>query len=216
VHLTPLDILLLGLVCFAAWRMFRGRGQDRRPPGHLGSDPNPDREDTDLPPDEEETRRRQASEAYRRAQTAWDHLRSDSRPRGGPASGAEAPSAPGGDDGAAFLQGAKAMYARVRESWGDRDLDDLAQFLTPRCLDDFRDRASREKPAGRTDVLLVEAEILEMRPEKARVRYSALVREADKGDAPRQVREDWTFLRPAGNPDAMWKLDATAEPAAQA
>lgn len=221
-HLTPLDFFLLGLVAFAAWRMFNRRRPGGRPPQDRPgptSRPGTDRPDPAAEDEEDENeRRRQASEAYRRAQAAWDHLRSDSRTQAGQAGpqarpqGQEAGSdAAGGDAG--FVNGAKAMYARIRESWGDRDLDDMAQFLTDRCLADFQRRAESEKPTGRTDVMLVEAEILDMGREEARVRYTALIREAEVGDAPHQVREDWTFVRPGGSADAMWKLDAVAEPA---
>jgi predicted lipid-binding transport protein (Tim44 family) len=215
VHLTPLDFFLLGLVAFAAWRMFSGRKQDRRPPDQSRPASRPDAPGADSPDEEEETRRRQASEAYRRAQAAWDHLRSAPRPQDAqPApNGRPTGAIPARDSDAAFLEGAKAMYARIRESWGDRDLDDLAQFLTERCQADFAARAQVEKPAGRTDVMLVEAELLDMAPDKAAVRYTALIREENVGDAPRQVREDWTFLRPAGDPAASWRLDAVAEPA---
>ncbi|MEW5773983.1 MAG: TIM44-like domain-containing protein [Thermodesulfobacteriota bacterium] len=219
-HLTPLDLFLLCLVAFAAWRMFRGRSQDRRPPDQSRpwSEPDPDGdEDTrsDGSGEDEETRRRQASEAYRRAQAAWGHLRSDNRTRAAGPAAQERPAGPepARDGDAEFLEGAKAMYARVRESWGDRDLDDLAQFVTERRLAGFRERAASEKPAGRTDVLLVEAQLLAMGPEQARVRYTALIREAEVGDAPRQVREDWTFVRPAGDQSATWRLDDVAEPA---
>jgi predicted lipid-binding transport protein (Tim44 family) len=231
VHLTPLDIFLFGLVVFAAWRLYNSRKRDRRPPDQgdqtdqsrriPGPGPSQDStSDSTHPEDDEEARRQQATEAYRRAQAAWDHLRSDSRPTSGPAPTPNQDAAaepgqpvPAHEDDAAFLAGAKAMYARVRESWGDRDLDDLAQFLTKRCLAEFTARAEQEKPAGRTDVMLVEAQLLSMTPDKATVRYTALIREANVGDAPHQAREDWTFLRPADQPDAMWKLDAAAEPA---
>lgn len=221
-HLTPLDFFLLGLVAFAAWRMFNRRRPGGRPPqdrpGPTSRPGTPDPDSMDATDEDEETRRRQASEAYRRAQAAWDHLRSDSRTQSGQAGtqarpqGLDAGSDAAGDD-AGFVDGAKAMYARIRESWGDRDLDDLAQFLTDRCLAEFKRRAESEKPTGRTDVMLVEAEILAMGREEARVRYTALIREAEVGDAPHQVREDWTFVRPGGSADAMWKLDAVAEPA---
>jgi len=222
VHLSPLDFFLLGLVAFAAWRMFNRRRPGGRPPqDRPGSMPRPGTPDSgpagpaDPADEDEEARRRQASEAYRRAQASWDHLRSDSRPQAGQAApqGQAAGPRVAQDDTAAFLEGAKAIYARIRESWGDRDLDDMANFLTERGLAEFRNKAESETPAGRTDVMLVEAEILDMGQEQARVRYTALIREANVGDAPRQVREDWTFLRPGGDPDAMWKLDAVAQPA---
>lgn len=214
-QLTPLDLFLLGLVAFAAWRMFRGRGQDRRPPDQTRPAPRPNEPEAGSPDEDEETRRRQASEAYRRAQAAWDHLRSAPRPQDAqPApNGRPAGPTPAQDSDATFLEGAKAMYARIRESWGDRDLDDMAQFLTARCLADFTAQAQGGKPAGRTDVMLVEAQLLDMSPDKATVRYTALIREENVGDAPRQVREDWTFLRPDGDPAASWRLDQVAEPA---
>lgn len=224
-NLTHLDILLLGLVAFAAWRFFTSRKRDDRggpAPRSSGQAPPPEQvpPGNEVPPadeDEDEVRRRQAAEAYRRAQSSWDALRSKPAgetagpaPQGAPEPAAKA-AAPGDDE---FLAGAKAMFARIRESWGEGDLEDLRQFVTDRCLAEFTARAGRETPPGRTDVILVEAEILDRSQdqgrEAVRVRYKALVREAAVGDVAREVIEDWTFLRDTADPAATWRLDAVA------
>lgn len=231
-NLTPLDILLLGLVAFAAWRFFASRKRDDRddrggpaprPPDQVPP-PDEDEDEDQAPPqdqvppgDEDEVRRRQAAEAYRRAQASWDALRSKpageaggAAPQQAPEQDAQAP-APGDGD---FLAGAKAMFTRIRESWGEGDLEDIRQFVTDRGLAEFTARAGRETPPGRTEVILVEAEIMDRSQdqgrEAVRVRYKALVREAAVGDAAREVIEDWTFVRDAADPAATWRLDAAA------
>lgn len=220
-NLTPLDILLLGLVAFAAWRFFASRKRDDRggpAPRPRDQTPPPDEDEDQSPPeDEEEIRRRQAAEAYRRAQASWDALRSKPADEAGGPAPQRAPeqaaqaAAPGDDD---FLAGAKAMFARIRESWGEGDLEDIRQFVTDRCLAEFTARAGRETAPGRTEVILVEAEILDQSrgqgQEEVRVRYKALVREAAVGDTAREVIEDWTFVRDSADPAATWRLDAVA------
>lgn len=197
-RLTPFDILIIAVLIYLLVRMVlgkkRGGGQGR--PGQSGGQQPSDPES-----------RRQASDAYRRAQQAWDMLRTDE-----PAP-AQAPAGDLSFDEQEFIAGAKLMCARIRESWDSRDLDDLKNFCTPAAMAEFERRAESETRPARAETLLINARLMEVRTrqdgqEESTVLYEILEKEPGSGQN-REAREIWRFVRPAENPEAMWKLDGT-------
>jgi len=199
-RLTPFDFLIIAVLVYLLVRMVLrkrgGQGRDTRP-GDGSSAPRQHDPDT----------RRQANEAYRRAQAAWDMLRSDGEP-----TAQSRTDAPQGFDEQEFLAGAKMMCARIRESWDARDLADLEAFCTPAALAEFKRRAETETRPVRTETLLINAELVEIRPlengmEEAQVLYEILDK-APGSNENRESREIWRFVRPSGDPAAMWRLEA--------
>ncbi|NJB67315.1 putative lipid-binding transport protein (Tim44 family) [Desulfobaculum xiamenense] len=190
-RLTPLDLLLIGICIFLALRFLAARKND-------GDDSAQD-----------EAVKKRALDAYKRAERAWDMLRSDTE------SDDETPPRPaalhGEFDPNEFLAGAKLAYARIRESWDARDLDDLRNFTTPRAFDEFASRAETETRSARTDLLLVNASIVERRnngvTEEASVLFDVTQRTGqDAGTT--SVQEVWKFARDAENDASHWKLDS--------
>ncbi|MGH8796275.1 MAG: Tim44 domain-containing protein, partial [Caldimonas sp.] len=123
-----------------------------------------------------------------------------------PAFGAAAPAAaattavPAGFDAAAFERIAKLIFIRMQAANDSADLNDLRGFTTPEMYAavklDLQDRAGA---AQQTDVVRVDAEVLEVATEGDRqvvsVRFHGLIREEpDSAAAP--FDEVWHLVRP--------------------
>lgn len=148
---------------------------------------------------------------YRRAEGAWDHLRSE--PESGPAtpySEEAGPTIPAGFDEEEFLKGAKMVFTRLQHSWDARDLDDIRHFTTDDVFAEITQQATGDPTPSQTEILLINARTLELKEEETDMRvavyFDVLMRE-DKAQAqPEQVREVWHFLR-RGDEQSMWLLD---------
>ncbi|BBD08265.1 TIM44-like domain-containing protein [Desulfovibrio ferrophilus] len=202
-RLTPFDVLIIGVLVYLLIRMALGSKRNgQKGPGGQG----PDTRDGNPPQDQDTDPRRQATEAYKRAQQAWDMLRSDEQ--------GQKPQIHSEDfefDEVDFLAGAKLMCARIRESWDARDLDDLVQFCTPGAMQEFERRADSETRPPRAETLLINAGLVEVHAredgmEEATVLYEILEKEPGSG-VNRESREMWRFLRPTGDNSATWLLD---------
>lgn len=141
----------------------------------------------------------------------WARMRSDA-PSEQADSGApsNASSIPANFDQADFLRGAKIAYTRLQESWDKRDLDDIARFTTQAIMDEVREQAKADPNPSRTDILLINANLISVEREGANevasVFFDVLLREDPKAETPTQAREIWHFTRPA-EASGSWKLD---------
>jgi predicted lipid-binding transport protein (Tim44 family) len=133
----------------------------------------------------------------------------------GPAAEANSPNAvqtsmPAGFDTDEFLKGAKIIYTRLQASWDKRDLDDIRQFTAPAVYEEIQQQAQADPKPGKTELLLINPRILEVRDMDgqtvASVLYDVMMRESS-AEMARQVREIWHFGREASNPKAMWTLE---------
>ena len=121
------------------------------------------------------------------------------------------PEVPAGFDTAGFLAGAKAAYARLQQAWDRRDLNDIAQFTSPEMHTAIARHAVEDPGPSRTELLLVEARLLEVREEGAvtvaSVFFDVLLREDQDQERPGQVREVWHFSRLTDDPKDTWRLE---------
>lgn len=109
-----------------------------------------------------------------------------------------------------FLNGAKAVYARIQESWDARDLEDIRDFVGDQVYSNLTEHARKNPQPGKTDILLIEAKVLEVRHDNAdltaSVLYDVLLRK--KGaSANSKVKEIWHFRKPADDTNAFWKVE---------
>ena len=180
---------------FVIFRVVRGLGQGRDASEHTrGEDRSREAPQGGMPPRVEEA-----------AQAAWSRLRSDSAP-GASQTGDQ------GFDQEEFLQGARAVYARLQEAWDDRDLDDIAHFTSPELLKRLKEQSRKAPKKGRTELMLVNAKLLDHRQEKSKelasVSFDVLLREGGSDQEPKQSREVWHFARDTQVPDSTWKLES--------
>ena len=123
-------------------------------------------------------------------------------PAGLPAAGAAAHSvaATTGRWPADFIRHARRNFVRLQELHDARDSAALADFLTPDLLEAVRAQwQSEDHAAGKTDVVTLESEVLEVVTEGllyiVSVRFSGLIRETADGEA-QPFAEIWHLEKP--------------------
>ncbi len=131
----------------------------------------------------------------------------DSRATAGPA----APVLPPGFDADEFLKGAKLIYTRLQASWDKRDLEDIRAFTSPEVLAEIRKQAAEDPAPSRTEILLINARLLEVQQadgrETASVHYEVMMREGPEDRLAKQVREIWHFSRDTAAAGSHWVLE---------
>lgn len=123
----------------------------------------------------------------------------------------QGPVLPKGFDEQEFLAGAKALYVRLQGSWDRRDIDDIRQFTSPEVHAEISRQAADDPNPGNTEILMVDARILEARtdgPETViSVLFDALLREDGPGAPSDQVREVWHIRRDESASAPQWTLE---------
>lgn len=121
------------------------------------------------------------------------------------------PPIPPGFDQGEFMKGAQAIYTRMQSSWDKRDLEDIRKFTSPEVYAEINRQAQGDPQPGRTEILLVNARLLEVRSvdnqEIASVLYDVMMREGDADKLAKQVREIWHFSRDEKAAGSFWRLE---------
>lgn len=118
-------------------------------------------------------------------------------------------------DRRAFLEGAKRAYRMLQEAWDREDLETLRALTTDAVFHELQSQLAQRQGENRTEVLSLEAELLEARQAQGRlettVLFDAYLREVDAGADPHdrghQTREVWHFIRRADADTPTWYLD---------
>ena len=189
-----MDILLLGILLFVGLKLFaRARSKAQPAPAGAGNapmggmEPLLQRNDT--------------------AASGWDTLSGqnnayNSQPE-------VVIPMPADFDAEEFLRGAKMAYNRLQAAWDSRDLNDIAQFASPAVMDAVRQQLAEETEPSKTEILLVNAQLLsvvnEDKEQRAQVYFDVLMRERPDQPTPSNVREIWHFVRELDG--GTWKLD---------
>ncbi|MDP2848116.1 MAG: TIM44-like domain-containing protein [Humidesulfovibrio sp.] len=199
------DILLIGLVAFLAYKLFRRWSDSKKAAAASGSMSAP-------------SAGSHSADPRSRAETSWGPLRNDSGQAStggfGVTAATDAPAGPivpQGFNVHEFLEGSKTVYARLQHSWDRRDLNDIALFTTPEVLAEIRRQAAADPTPSKTELLLVNAQLLEFREESVdtvvTVMFDVLMREDAGEERPKQIREVWHFSRPTADVNANWRLE---------
>ncbi len=209
------DLGVLGLVVYVAFRLLAGRSQKADEPRSPTQPavPRPQSRPLDIseddPPRPASPGKPGKPDMYSTAQATWDYLKSRDAPSQGTATAQPASGPAGGSPQEEFLAGAKLAYGRILDGMTSRDFTDLAQFTTPDFLAQLKNRLP-EAPAGRLEILLVDASLVGEREERGRtvmeVEYKALVREPGATQNSER-RERWRFSRDAADGKANWLLE---------
>ncbi len=189
-----MNLILLGLLVYFGVRLFRRfRGQ---------SSAQQSRQDTC------ETHSYEAPRQYGQG-GAWDNLRAE-QPAQQAAEASSEVTLPADFDQDEFLRGAKAAFTRLQASWDRRDLADIENFATEDVMKELRRQAEEDPNPGKTEILLVNASVIEVRDEgdlrRVAVYFDVLMREDQRAARPEQVREVWHFVCSHADGDS-WKLD---------
>ncbi|PPD04822.1 MAG: transporter [Methylobacter sp.] len=117
---------------------------------------------------------------------------------------------PAGFDRDAFLQGAKIAFTTLQKAWDERDLAEIRSLSTDKVFAEIQTQLSDLHGENHTDVLKLEAELLDVREVgselQAVVLFDAVMREDAEAQAG-QVREVWHFVKAKNSIQPKWYLD---------
>ncbi|WAK02269.1 Tim44 domain-containing protein [Methylobacter sp. YRD-M1] len=117
---------------------------------------------------------------------------------------------PAGFDTQAFLSGAKTAFKTLQKAWDDRDLAEIRGLTTDKVFAEIQDQLKASSEENRTDILKLDAELLEVREVgselQAVVLFDVIMRE-DADAQTNQVREVWHFIKPKNSIQPTWYLD---------
>lgn len=117
---------------------------------------------------------------------------------------------PEGFDEQGFLAGAKIAYKNLQKAWDERDLAEIRGLTTDKVFAEIQDQINASTEENHTDILKLEAEILEVREIgneiEAVVLFDTVMREDREAQAG-QVREVWHFVKPSNPSQTKWLLD---------
>lgn len=107
---------------------------------------------------------------------------------------------PSGFDVDGFVRNAKVNFIRLQAANDAGNLDDIREFTTPEMFAEIRmDFEERRGAAQETDVVTIDADVLEVAEEPTRyvvsVRFTGLVRE-EKDGAAEPIDEIWHLVKP--------------------
>jgi predicted lipid-binding transport protein (Tim44 family) len=109
-----------------------------------------------------------------------------------------------------FLKGVKVIYTRLQASWDKRDFEDIRQFVSPEVLTEIKAQAQEDPQPGKTELLLINPSILEVREAEGQtivsVLYDVMMRK-NATELARQVQELWHFSRETRQPENFWMLE---------
>ncbi len=113
-------------------------------------------------------------------------------------------------DSDAFLNGAKIAYRNLQKAWDARDLAEIRGLTTDKVFAEIQDQLRASTEENHTDILKINAEILEVREIgneiEAVVLFDNIMRE-DQASQSTQIREVWHFVKPNNRTQTKWLLD---------
>ena len=124
---------------------------------------------------------------------------------------AEEVSLPEGFDQEDFMKGAKTVYTRLQSSWDKRDLEDIRDFTSKEVWEEINRQAQEDPQPGKTEILRVNARLLEVSSSNSRtvasVLFDVMMRESKEQDMAKEVREIWHFSKDDKDPKSFWVLE---------
>lgn len=189
-----MDLILLGVVVFILFRIFRRRSGRWSNPH---DDQNNDSQQNWPPQDRHE-----------QAKVMWDMLSSDQPAQSGQPGPAE--QAVNGFDEVQFLEGAKMFFSRFQEAKDSGNWETVGSFIAPGLLDDLK-REYQGGEAARSQIMLLEAKVMDIQETggttTVTVFFDALMRIGASGEQEVSERTAWEFSRPDADPNALWLLE---------
>ncbi len=200
---SVLNILFLGIIAYFLVRMFRRRSgggrEDNTRPGKW----NPKEQD-----EKEKGRVIRPMDRHEAARQMWGNLSSDKPEATTPTA---APQIDGAFNEAEFLEGAKLFFSRFQEARDGKDFEQLRGFLSDEVYADAVVAAQADHTRGRTEIMLLNARIMEVKSENGRtfttVFYDGQIRKGESGEQPEHIRVVWEFSRDDEAENGLWTLE---------
>ena len=206
-HINFLDILIFGAIAYMLFKLFAARRQTG-----LGQASAGGRDyraaDADAGFDHAYERRVHQDQHIPSGQAGFNtDVLFD---KGAVAASSVRPSIPADFDASAFLERAKAAYRHLQAAWDSGDLAELRGLTTDKVFSELQDQIKQRVGENRTELLKVEAQLLEVRDagsdREASVLFDVILRES-ADERPTQVREIWHFVRSKFSKQPTWFLD---------
>ncbi len=203
--LNFLDILVFGAIAFFLYKMFAGRKSPAQQPAYGRTS-----HDDHYP--EGTTSNNPTNQGGFNTDVLFKDKPSASQPEQNYQQDADfnTVAVPNGFDEKGFLDGAKIAYKALQKAWDARDLAEIRGLTTDKVFAEIQDQINASTEENHTDVLKVEAELLEVREIgneiEAVVLFDAVMREDREAQAG-QVREVWHFIKPNNPNQTKWLLD---------
>lgn len=197
-----LDMILLGLVIFLVFRMFKRRSGRWSNPHDDNSE---ERQDIDRTPPPA-----QPQDRHEHAKAMWGMLSSpeelsdeNAAPSARRTSGAEF-------DKAEFLEGAKLFYSRFQEAKDSGHWDTVVPFIAPVLLEELQ-REDGARDGARSEIMLLDASVMDVQTKDGQtavtVFFDAQVRKGLSGEKQITEKTAWEFVRPEKDLNALWVLE---------
>ncbi|MDD5033192.1 MAG: Tim44-like domain-containing protein [Methylococcaceae bacterium] len=200
-NINFMDILIFGAIAFMLFKLFASRRPSGNAQTAMGGQ---EFRQGDFDP----SRSAEPTEPSARGQAGFNTdvlFRKE-----GQAAASAAPSLPADFDAQAFLTGAKAAYTHLQRAWDQGDLAELRGLSTDKVFSELQEQIRQRVGETRTELLKVEAELLEVRDSGservATVLFDVLMRES-AGENPTPVKEVWHFVRDRFSKQPTWFLD---------
>ncbi|PKM10988.1 MAG: transporter [Gammaproteobacteria bacterium HGW-Gammaproteobacteria-3] len=211
--LNFMDLLMFGGIAFVLYKLFAARAKAGSAPQAAYNKSNDDYRASDT---SDSYSAYKTPESYSSAGFDTDILFDKDKKTGSAQSQPDedahfnTASIPQGFDEPAFLAGAKAAFKDLQVAWDNRDLAEIRGLTTDKVFAEIKEQLSADNDDNHTDVLKVEAELLEVREIGANleavVMFDTLLREDEHAQA-RQVREVWHFTKAKNSIQPTWFLD---------
>lgn len=184
-----LDILIIGGLIFFVFRFLKARRTALQEAGQASFSSGPGTEGT-----------------WGSSGSAYGSLQAMPAP-----TASEEPRIPPGFDQKDFMKGAKAVYIRLQNSWDRRDLEDIRLFTSKEVWEEINRQAQEDPRPGKTEILQVNAKLLEVSSQDGRtvasVLFDVMMREGKEEDVAKDVREIWLFAKDDNDPKSFWVLE---------
>ena len=113
-------------------------------------------------------------------------------------------------DTSAFLREVKVLFIRLQAAYDNKNLNDIREFSTPEVFAEIQlQLQERGNEANKTEVVSLEAELLDAAIDLASVRFSGSMKE-DPNSAAAPFKELWHFRK--DNRNARWLVAGIEQP----
>ncbi len=182
-----LDIIIIGLLVYFGFRLFSSFSKKK-----------------DNNSQQQQAQTHNYSQQKSTLNNAWSNLKSE--PTESTQTQEQSNENSYGIDPAEFLEGAKATYVRMQESWDKRDIEDIKIFTSSAVYDVVKQDSLNDPNPSSTVILNLSAQInaIEKDGDKDRISVYFIALLNEDGEQS-NVTELWHFVR--DNKFSMWKVD---------